>query len=289
MVALADVSTYMRMAMLTPNVWTSSRHDDGYSQQETCETMMNLIEQLRQSIKKNVFLFRKFKFNRQSIVDFDQPLFWSCVPLLLKNFIGLLTLSEEQFQKIKVNYEFYDVMTKDLFIQSSKNLKIASISYDIINARDEKAITPKHLLLGNEIFHHTRSATLLKMTNRLGHTCGYDTILRLHQEAAEKARESLDPVNFTHQQSKSHHQNFLVKVADNFDHNPDGIHGNVNNIHILNQILVSTTENDETLLIIQQVVRDIVSDVVKSIDDSSVRYNSCFLNMSRISFRIVLT
>jgi hypothetical protein len=263
------------MAMSAPNVWTRPPQDETRSQQETCETMFNVIEQLRQSIRNHAFLFRKFTFNRQSIVEFDQSLFWSCIPLLLKNFIGLFTLSEDQFQKIKVNHEFYDLITKDLFIQSRKSLKIASISYDIINTQDEKAITPKHLLLANEIFHHTRSANLLKITNRLGHTCGYDTILRLHQEAAEKARESLNPVNFTHQQTKSHQQNFLTKIADNFDYNPDGIHGNVNNIHILNQILVSTTENDETSLIVQDVVVDMVSNVVKSIDDSSVRCNSC--------------
>ena len=273
------------MAMSTSNVWTPPQQDDAGSQQKTCENMINVIEQLRQSIRSHAFLFRKFMFDRLSIVEFDEALFWSCVPLLLKNFMGLLTLSEDQYQKIKTNHEFYDLTVKDLFIQSPKSLKIASISYDIIHVQNEKAITPKHLLLGNEIFHHTRSANLLQMTNRLGHTAGYDTIFRLHQEAAEKSRESFNPVSFTHQQTKSHRQNFLVKVADNFDYNPDGIHGTVHNIHILNQILVSTTENDETSAIVQQLICDIVNDVIKSVKDCSVSYDSrSFKYIKNLSF-----
>lgn len=259
------------MALSSSNIWERPVEDNNAYQREHCETMMATIEQLRKCVKSQSFLFQKFKSNRQSIVDFDQSLFWSCVPLVLKNFIGMITLSENQFQNVKMNHDFYDLTTKDLFSESLKSLKIASISYDIISAMDEKAITPKHLLLANEIFHHTRSAKLLKVTNRLGHTCSYDTVVRLHQEAAEQTRQPLNLMNIARQRAETHQHNFLVKVADNYDQNPDGIHGDVKNIHILGQIFVSTVENDEIPAIIRNILDDMVNYIVKSTDDSSAR------------------
>jgi hypothetical protein len=214
-IALNDVGSYVRLALSSSNVWTRPESNDVPKEQETCEAMMRTIEELRECIKERAFLLRKLRTNRQSIVDFDEALFWSCVPLPLKNFVGLLTASEHQFGDIRNNYGHYDLLTKDLFRGSPKCLKIASIAYDIINVQDEKAITPKHLLLGNEIFHHTRSSSLLKMMNHLGHTCGYDTILRLHQEAAEAARQSSNPIHFPVQQKTSHRHDFVIKIADN--------------------------------------------------------------------------
>jgi hypothetical protein len=55
----------------------------------------------------------------------------------------LLTISEHQFGDIKNNHGHYDLLTKNLFRESPKSLKAASISYDIINVQDEKAITRK--------------------------------------------------------------------------------------------------------------------------------------------------
>ena len=274
MLVLSDVSSYVRLALSASNVWRRSQQQDTRTQQQSYEAMMNTVEQLRQSIKNSAFLLQQFKYNRLSIAEFDEGLFWGCVPLLLKNSIGLLTVSEQKFQTIKTEYAHYDLLEKDLFVESSKHLKVASISYNIINAQDEKAITPKHLLFGNELFHHTRSANLLKMTNRLGHTCGYDTILRLHPEAAEQARQPSDRFNFIHQQEKSHQHNFVIKVADNFDLNPDGAHGKMESIHILNQILVSTSENDEVPIIVSHLINDLIDHVIEAIDDSSVRHDS---------------
>ena len=222
-------------------------------------------------MRSEAFILRQFKHNRQAIVEFDNGLFWGCVPLLLKNFIGLLTLSEQQFGVLKDSHGYFDLLDKDLFKQSHKRLKIASLSYDIMNLQDEKAITPKHLLFGNELFHHTRSANLLKISNRLGHSCGYDTIRRLHHEAAEEAIRSSDPMSLSRQRKTHSRHDFVIKVADNFDHNPDSTHGNTDSIHILNQILVSTSENDEMPFIVERVLNDLVDDVVKSIDPSSVK------------------
>ena len=46
----------------------------------------------------------------------------------------------------------------------------------------------------------------------------------------------------------------MVKVADNFDINPDGVLGN-NSIHILNQIMISTVGNSE----LKEIVNDCVT------------------------------
>ena len=232
---------------------------------------MNTVEQLRQAIRGQAFLLRQFKHNRQAIVDFDSGLFWGCVPLLLKNFIGLLTLSEERFGRMKDDHGYFDLLHKDLFKESHKRLKIASVSYDIMNLQDEKAITPKHLLFGNELFHHTRSANLLKISNRLGHSCAYDTIRRLYCETAEEAIRSSNPMNLFRQRGTHTRHDFVIKVADNFDHNPDSAHGNTGSIHILNQILVSTSENDEIPYVVKRILDDLVDEVVKLIDPSSVR------------------
>ena len=271
----------MHLALSSSNVFERTVEDTATVEREDCEMIMKTIELLRKSINNRSHLFQKFKSSRESIIELDESLFWSCVPLLLRNFIGMITVSEAQYDNIKRNYEFYDLIKKDLFVKSQKSLKIASISYDIINALNEKTITPKHLLFANEIFHHTRSAKLLKMTNRLGHSCSYDTILRLHQQVAEQVRLSSSQNIFFGQRKEKHEHNFLIKVADNFDHNPDGIRGDMNSIHILNQILVSTPENDEASMIIEDIVNGMVNDVASLIDGSLVRYR--FLNFIRIS------
>jgi hypothetical protein len=60
--------------------------------------------------------------------------------------------------------------------------------------------------------------------------------------------------NFIRQQKTCHRHDFVVKVADNFDENPDGIHGDVKSIHILNQIFVTTQENDEVPIIVRMIL-----------------------------------
>jgi hypothetical protein len=121
-------------------------------------------------------------------------------------------------------------------------------------------------LLGNEIFRHERSQQLLTVLNRLGHTCSYSTILRLHHNAAKKTRGvTINPFVLTREKQTSsefvHH--FLVKVADNFDINPDRLHGD-KSIHILNQIVISTPENDEIPNIVADVINEILDNINKT-------------------------
>jgi hypothetical protein len=93
---------------------------------------MNTIEQLRQAMKRQAFALRQFRHNRQAIVEFDPALFWECVPFLLKNFVGIPTLNEHQFDVMKDTHGYYDLLKKDLFKQSDKRLKVASGPYTIL-------------------------------------------------------------------------------------------------------------------------------------------------------------
>jgi hypothetical protein len=97
----------------------------------------------------------------------------------------------------------------------------------------------------------------LTITNRLGHTPSYKTIVRLQKEAAARSRITSDPFIYTGQHGIPFTHNFVVKVADNFDINPDRLHGD-KSIHILNQIIVSTPENDEVTMIVSECLDEIL-------------------------------
>ncbi|CAF1383505.1 unnamed protein product [Rotaria sp. Silwood1] len=130
-------------------------------------------------------------------------------------------------------------------------------------------------LLGNELYRHERSEQLLTITNRLGHTPSYDTIVRLHVEAAERARLGSKPLIYPRQEISPGDHNFVVKVADNFDINPDRLHGN-NSIHILNQIIISTPENNELPAMITDCVNDLLDKIMNSIISTPHRIDVVF-------------
>ena len=65
----------------------------------------------------------------------------------------------------------------------------------------------------------------------------------------------------------------MIKVADNFDYNPDGVYGNIGNIHILNQILVMNPDNDEIPNIVETIVKKLVDDVAYFTDQLSSTTN----------------
>ncbi|CAF1502366.1 unnamed protein product [Adineta steineri] len=163
----------------------------------------------------------------------------------------------------------HDVFNDDMFVNDAKKLKIASISYDIINGMNERFITPKHYLLANELFRHERSSQLLTITNRLGHTCSYITMCRLQSEAAEKAKHLSDALEQVHKSTgRIRIHEFGVKVADNFDMNKETIHGE-NSIHILNRIIVKSPENDEVPFITMDIMDNIINEVIDSHPSSS--------------------
>ncbi|CAF3390230.1 unnamed protein product, partial [Rotaria sp. Silwood2] len=260
-VGLSDPSVYIRCALSKPSIWQRADTTDPQRQEQLCERFIDLIEQFRSSLKNNLHIIKSIKYDESSLANFDSDLYWACIPLLLKNFIGMLTLNDDKFSKMKNEYEFYDIQTKDLFNNSAKWLKIASICYDLIYTSSSHNITPKHYLLGNELYRHGRSEQLLNITNRLGYTSSYKSIVRLHTEAAERSRKVSRPFFCTGQYSSSFDHNFVVKVADNFDLNPDRLHGN-NSIHILNQIIISTPENNELPIVIAECLDDIVHRII---------------------------
>ena len=146
--------------------------------QPLCEKLLEAVELLREAMQENVHYLKKIRQNLESLAQFTPDLFSDCVPLLMKNFIGILTLSERNFQSFKNDYQFYNLYNQNVYESSEKSLKISSIVYDIIGARYNHYPTPKHILLGNEIFHHVRSSHLLNIMNRFGHTCSYETMVR---------------------------------------------------------------------------------------------------------------
>ncbi|CAF1656542.1 unnamed protein product, partial [Rotaria sordida] len=118
--------------------------------------LFEAIELLRESIHENMHYLKQVQDNNKSLTEFTTGLFWDCVPTLIKNVIGLLTTNDDYFQRFKNNYEYYNIFDQDMYKSSEKALKISSIAYDIINTRYNSYSTPKHLLLGNELYHHIR-------------------------------------------------------------------------------------------------------------------------------------
>ncbi|CAF1612425.1 unnamed protein product, partial [Didymodactylos carnosus] len=264
-VALNNLSVYTRLALSislnnNESIKTFEKEQDNPSTKTKCESLFDTLKLLRQSINEHYHYFKKLKENPDILANFNSGLFWDCAPLLLKNFIGSLTLSERRFEELQNNYNYYDLLEKDMFKTSSKWLKISSISYDIISCKNDSYVTPKHYLLANELFRHERSSQLLTITNRYGHTCGYKTIVRLHHEAAERVKMSSIPLASVKQQHM-----FAIKVADNFDLNKESLHGE-NSIHILNQIIVHNPENDELLTNVHQCLAEMKDIVAESVE-----------------------
>jgi len=141
--------------------------------------LFQAIQLLRESLRENMHYLKQIEQNNnnRSLTEFTSGLFWDCIPSLIKNVIGLLTTNDNYFQRFRNNLEYSNIFDQDMYKSCEKSLKISSIAYDIINARYDSYSSPKHLLLGNEIFHHIRSSHLLNIMNRFGHTCSYKTIV----------------------------------------------------------------------------------------------------------------
>ena len=126
---------------------------------------------------ENIHYLRQSHRKGTSLVEFAGGLFWDCIPILIKNVIGLLTSNDNDFQNFKNKFRYCSLFKEDMYKSSKNCLKVASIAYDIINARYDSFSSPKHLLLGNELFHHVRSSHLLNVMNKFGHTCSYETMV----------------------------------------------------------------------------------------------------------------
>ncbi|CAF1463132.1 unnamed protein product [Rotaria sordida] len=115
--------------------------------------LFEAIELLRESIHENMHYLKQVRDNSKSLAEFTAGLFWDCIPTLMKNVIGLLTTNDDYFQRFKSSFEYSNIFNEDMYKSCEKALKISSIAYDIINARYDSYSTPKHLMLGNELYH----------------------------------------------------------------------------------------------------------------------------------------
>ncbi|CAF0950439.1 unnamed protein product, partial [Didymodactylos carnosus] len=204
---------------------------------DECELILRTVELLRKSIVSGYDYFKKLKTSRDQLAYVTSDSYWKSCPTFLKNFIGLITLNDRDFNEVKRSYTHYDSMYDgSWFSKSKKWLKISSISFDIMNCKNDSFLSPKHYLLGNELLKHARSSDLITVMNRFGHVCSYEGVCRLHDEQARKE-------STLYQLPKTVHPNcFGVKVADNFDLNKETVHGE-NSIHIMNQIIIQNPEN----------------------------------------------
>ncbi|CAF4560964.1 unnamed protein product, partial [Didymodactylos carnosus] len=150
------------------------------------ECLFSAIRIMRKFISIGHRALKTLGDKTEKLVSFTCDDFWTCAPLLLRNFIGSVTLNNDDFQKIQRHYDFYNIFMQDMFEKSSNWLKICSITYDILNCKNDQFISPKHYMLANELLQHERSADLVSIFNRYGHTCSYQTIVKLHQEVAKK-------------------------------------------------------------------------------------------------------
>ncbi|CAF3913624.1 unnamed protein product [Rotaria sp. Silwood1] len=232
--------------------------------QPLCEKLIEAIGLLREAMQENLHYLKKVQQNHESLAQITSDLFWDCASLIIKNFIGLLTSAERDFQSFRKDYQFYKLYDEDIFKSSEKSLKISSIVYDIIGARYSHFVTHKHILLGNEIFHHVRSSHLLNIMNRFGHTCSYETMVRLQKKAAD-AIASLSPTALPPSVKQEH--SFAIAIVDNFDLNIGTLHGE-NSIHILNRIIIQTPNPEELLCDVNQCLVDLCSRVAAAIENT---------------------
>lgn len=124
---------------------------------------------------------------------------------LMENFIGLITASDRQFDKISHNYDFYRMIDENLFdcAEDSNSKKLnrtirnMSLASDLLSARHDHQISQKHYLLADEIANesfHCTPREVISLLNRYGHTCSYRSYKRMRR-TTEELTEALSLVD----------------------------------------------------------------------------------------------
>ena len=249
-IALNDISHYSRAAIRRSQSCTLN--SSGYQQPDTvvsiasdenqtreCEMVFSTVRFLRSRMKDTLHVLETLHNKPELITELTTDLFTNSIPLIMRNFVGLLTTSNRQFSKFEMNHVYYNFFNQDLFQNTSKSLKNTVICHDILNARYDHIVPPKHVLLANEICKHGRSNELLSIMNRFGHVASYKTISRIHRRIANnELMQSVLPSGVLS-------NCYIVQVADNFDLNRETLHGE-RSYHFLNRIFVQTPENNFT-------------------------------------------
>ena len=81
------------------------------SEHTQSEAVFDTVQILRESIQEFSHYFTMLQNNRSSLIDFDSSMFWNCIPVVLKNFIGMLTMSNRRLNELKTNYDFYSCIS----------------------------------------------------------------------------------------------------------------------------------------------------------------------------------
>jgi hypothetical protein len=113
-VTINDVAFHMNMS-LASSYEHRKKHKkvvieepENRTEQERCELMFDSIKLLRESIRSSYHYFTTIKKDLSNLTKLNSALYWNCIPLLLKNFVGVLVSSEKHFNVMKRNYQLYD-------------------------------------------------------------------------------------------------------------------------------------------------------------------------------------
>jgi hypothetical protein len=155
----------------------------------------------------------------------------------------------------------------DLFRNSEDWLKNISICFDIINVQNDRIVTPKHILLANEVYRHAHSYELLTVLNRFGVVCSYRNLTRLYHCIGKNDDPSALPTNV-------HTNSFMIEVHDNFDMNKETLRGE-GSLHVVNRIILQTNENDGKLIHFPSPMSSITTSLPLSLssNDENVQLN----------------
>lgn len=164
-------------------------------ERETCEMVMNAVRKIRLYIRDS------------KQID-SQP------SIFMQNFIGLLTASDRQFDKVSHDYQFYQMIEKNLFdpIEQQQNtpkrhdktIRNMSLASDLISARHDHQISQKHYLLADEIAKESFNCTprqVMTLLNRYGHTCSYSSYQRMKASVQRTTDELLQSLMDTEEKS----------------------------------------------------------------------------------------
>ncbi|CAF4815992.1 unnamed protein product [Rotaria sp. Silwood1] len=218
-------------------------YDDDINNQKKnlCQTLFTTITTLREHIRDNVHLVRIFNEEPEKMIHLTASSFNNLVPMLLRNFIGILTASDRGFLKIKREYMYFDMFDIDLFRNSHEWLKNISICFDIINVQNDRIVTPKHILLANEVYRHAHSYELLTVLNRYGVVCSHQNLSRLYHSIGKNDDTSASAIP-----TNVRNNCFMIEVHDNFDMNKETLRGE-GSLHVVNRVILQTSENDGKL------------------------------------------
>ncbi|CAF1288798.1 unnamed protein product, partial [Didymodactylos carnosus] len=98
---------------LLDDTQTTQLYSDPF--EELCGWLLSLLE-----TGILIPMVEKLKENPNILTDFNSSLFWNCVPVLLKNLIGSVTLNERQFEELKCDHMYYDLLNKDMYSTTMK-------------------------------------------------------------------------------------------------------------------------------------------------------------------------